>query len=119
MIMRMNPENPSRLPRRVLFAFVGVAVASAIIVFAYGVLSDWVPPRESAGVVLPVYFAMLLAALALSFVISGNTLMHHYRTGTVQRATNPVWFWWIIAVQSIIAAVLLAIGCVQWSKMYG
>jgi hypothetical protein len=117
--MRMNSQNPSRLPRRVLFALIGVTVVDAVVVFAYGVSSGWVPPRESAGVVLPLYFAMLLAALTLSFVISGNTLMHHYRTGTVQRATDPGWFWWIVSVQSIIGAVLFVIGCVQWSKMYG
>jgi hypothetical protein len=118
-LIRMNPQSPSRLPRRVLFALIGVTVVGALVVFAYGVLSGWVPPRESAGVVLPLYFAMLLAALTLSFVISGNTLMHHYRTGTVQRATDPTWFWWIISVQFVIAAVLVVIGCVQWSKLYG
>jgi hypothetical protein len=84
----MNPQSPSRLPRRVLFALIGVTVVGAIVVFAYGVLSGWVPPRESAGVVLPLYFAMLLGALTLSFVICGNTLMYHYRSGTVQRATD-------------------------------
>ena len=102
-----------------LFAFVGVTVFGAIVAFAYGLSSGWSPPRESAGVVLPLYFAVLLAALALSFVISGNTLMHHYRTGTVQRATDPVWFWWIIAVQSSIAAALFVVGCVQWSRIHG
>jgi hypothetical protein len=117
--MRTNPQRPSRLPRHVLFALIGVTVVGAVIVLTHGVLSGWVPPRDSAGVALPLYFAMLLAALTLSFVISGNTLIHHYRTGTVQRATDPVWFWWIIAVQSIIAAVLFVIGCVQWSKIYG
>jgi hypothetical protein len=103
----------------VLFAFVGVTIVGAIGGFAYGLSSGWVPPRESAAVALPLYFAVLLAGLALSFVISGNTLMHHYRTGTVQRVTDPVWFWWIIAVQSSAAAVLFVFGCVQWSKMYG
>jgi hypothetical protein len=45
--------------------------------------------------------------------------MHHYRTGTVQRATDPLWFWWTIAVQPIIAAVLFVLDCAKWSKMYG
>ena len=71
------------------------------------------------GVVLPLYFAALLAALTLSFVISGNTLMHHYRTGTVQRATAPIWFWSIVIVQALIAFGLAVVGSVNWSAMHG
>jgi hypothetical protein len=115
----MNPQTPSRLPRCVFFAFIGVTVVGVIAAFAFGLSSGWVPPRESAGVILPLYFAVLLAVLALTFVISGNTRMHHYRTGTVQRATEPVWFWRIVTVQSVIAAALFVIGCIQWSKLYG
>ena len=115
----MNPQNPSRLPRCVFFAFVGVTVVGVIVAFAFGLSSGRFPPRESARVILPLYFAVLLAVLALTFVIAGNTLMHHYRNGTVQRATEPVWFWCIVTVQSVIAAVLFVIGCMQWSKVYG
>jgi len=69
--------------------------------------------------VLPVYFAALLGALTLSFVISGNTLMHHYSTGTVQRATSPEWFWTIVIVQALIAFGLAVVGYVNWSAMHG
>lgn len=116
----MNPQSPSRAPRCVFFAFIGVTVVGVIVAFAFGLSSGWVPPpRESAGVILPLYFAVLLAVLALTFVVSGNTLMHHYRTGTVQRATEPVWFWRIVTAQLVIAAVLFIIGCIQWNKLYG
>jgi hypothetical protein len=103
----------------VFFACIGVTVVGVVIAFAFSLSSGRAPPREAAGVILPLYFAALLAVLALTFVISGNTLMHHYRTGTVQRATDPVWFWCIVAVQSVIAAVLFIIGCIQWGKLYG
>ena len=73
----------------------------------------------SVGIVLPLYFALLLAALTLSFVISGDTLMHHYRTRTVQRDADPVWFWCIVAVQSLIALGLLVVGCVNLGKFLG
>jgi hypothetical protein len=117
----MDPLTLRRLPRRVFFAFISVAVIGAIVAIAT-FSAGLVPPRETAGlswVILPLYLGALLAALALSFVVSGNTLMHHYRTGTVQRATSPAWFRWIVTVQSLIAVVLLVIGCVQWSKLYG
>jgi hypothetical protein len=115
----VNPQSPSRLPRRVLFALIAITVTGVIVAFAATLSSGWTPSHESAVVVLPLYFATLLAALALSFVVSGNTLMHHYRTGTVQRATDPGWFWCIVTVQSLIAAALLILGCMQWSKLYG
>ena len=118
-----NAPAPSRLPRRVLFGFVGTTVAGVIAIVAYSLASGWVPPRSFAGaytgVVLPVYFAALLGALTLSFVISGNTLMHHYSTGTVQRATSPEWFWTIVIVQALIAFGLAVVGYVNWSAMHG
>jgi hypothetical protein len=117
----MDPLTLHRLPRRVFFAFVSAAVIGVIVAIAI-FSAGFVPPRETAGliwVILPLYLGVLLAALALSFVVSGNTLMHHYRTGTVQRATEPTWFWWIVKVQSLIAVVLLVIGCVQWIRLYG
>ena len=110
-----------RLPHCVLFAFVALVFVAAItisVIFASGS----VPPRESAGymwVILPLALGVFLLLMTLSFVVSGNTLMHHYRTETVQRATDPTVFWWIIKVQSVIAAILLIIGTVQWFKLHG
>jgi hypothetical protein len=103
----------------VLAVFVGVTVVAAVIAFAIGSSLGWAPPRAAAGVILPIYFAVLLAVLTLSFVISGNTLMHHYRTGTVQRATDPVWFWRIVTAQSVIAGLLFFFGLVSWSNLNG
>lgn len=114
----MTPSAPSPLPRRVFFAFIGVTAIAMIGAFAFTVVSGWVPPRESAAIVLPLYFAVLLSVLALSFVVSGNTLMHHHRTGTIQRDTDPVSFWWIVGVQVAVAAILLVVGCVQWAGLY-
>jgi hypothetical protein len=117
----MDPLTLHHLPRRVFFAFIWVAVVGAVVAFATFSVG-LVPPRETARlvwVILPLYLGSLLAVLALSFVVSGNTLMHHYRTDTVQRATDPTSFWWIVTVQSLIAAVLLIIGCAQWIKLYG
>jgi hypothetical protein len=65
-------------------------------------------------VVLPLYFATLLASLSLSYVVSGNTLMHHLRTGTVQRASDPKWFWGVVIVQEVIAVSLAAVGYFNW-----
>jgi hypothetical protein len=115
----MDPQSPSRLPRRVFFALIAVTLIGVLVAFATTLFSGWTPSHESGVVVLPFYFGILLAALVLSFVVSGNTLMHHYRTGTVQRATDPGWFWGIVTVQSLIAAALLIFGCAQWSKLYG
>ena len=115
----MNDQRPSRLPRRALFASIGVTVVSALAALAIGLSSGWTPRRESAGVVLPVYFAVLLTVLTVSFVISGNTLMHHHRTGTVQRATDPVLFWRIVTIQSVIAGLLFFFGLVSWSNLNG
>jgi hypothetical protein len=112
-----------RLPHYVLYVFVALVFVTAIVIiaiFASGSLP--VPPRESAGyvwVILPLALGAFLLLMTLSFVISGNTLMHHYRTGTVQRATEPGWFWGIVKVQSVIAAILLIIGTVQWFRLHG
>jgi hypothetical protein len=118
-----DPPTGSRLPRRVFFTLIASTVVAVAVVVAYSIVTGWVPPRSFAtaytGVVLPLYGAVLLAIVTLSFVVSGNTLMHHYRTGTVQRATDPTWFWWIVTVQSLIVVVLLVFGCVQWSKLHG
>lgn len=114
-----KPATPSPLPRRVFVALIAGTCLGAVYAIGAAVYSDWLPPREWASVVLPLYFAVLLSALALSFVVSGNTLMHHYRTGTIQRASDPVAFWWIVGVQFAIAAILLAIGFAQWIKLYG
>jgi ABC-type spermidine/putrescine transport system permease subunit II len=85
----------------------------------YAVSSGWNPPRAWSAFILPFYFAGLLAVLTLSFVISGNTLMLHFRTGTVQRDTSPQRFWSIVAVQSLIAALLFVIGYINWRSFRG
>lgn len=113
--------NLHRLPYYVLFAFISLVVVAAIVMVAI-FSSGSVPPRESSGyiwVILPLTLGVFLVAMNLSFVISGNTLMHHYRTGTVQRATDPTWFWRIVTVQSLIAAVLLIVGGLQWHRLHG
>jgi hypothetical protein len=115
----VNPQSHNLLPRRVLAVAVGVTIVVAVAAFAIGSYFGWAPPRKFAGVILPIYFAVVLAALTLSFVISGNTLMHHSRTGTVQRATDPVWFWRIVTAQSVIAGLLLFFGLVSWSNLNG
>jgi hypothetical protein len=118
--MRMtNSPTASRLPRRVFYSLIGISVAGAIAAFCYSALSGWTPPRAAAGFFLPLYFAVVLFVLTLSFVVSGNTLMFHYRTGTVQRATDPTWFWSIVGVQWFIALVLLIVGCVNLTKFHG
>jgi hypothetical protein len=116
---KVNPQSRYLLPRRVLAALVGVTIVVVVVAFAASSYYNWAPPRAYAGVILPIYFAVFLAVLTLSFVISGNTLMHHYRTGTVQRATDPVWFWRIVTVQSVMAGLLLFFGFVSWSNLNG
>jgi hypothetical protein len=115
----MSSSSASRLPRRMLFAFVGLTVLLLAVALAHSLQSGWVPPRAWSGVVLPFYFAALLAALTLSFVISGDTLMHHVRTGTVRRASDPLWFWSIVTAQSTIAAILIVIGYLKWKSLHG
>jgi hypothetical protein len=113
--------NLLRLPHYVLYTFITVVFVAVLVIIAI-FSSGSVPPRESSGyiwVILPLALGVFLVVMTLSFVISGNTLMHHYRTGTVQRATDPTWFWWIVTVQSIIAAILLIIGTAQWFKLHG
>ena len=116
-------SGPSRLPRRVFFAFVRATFVAIATTVAYSISTGWVPPRSFggaySGIVLPLYFATFLAVMTLSFVVSGNTLMHHYRTGTVQRATDPTWFWSIVIVQAVIAAALLVVGFRNWNTLHG
>jgi hypothetical protein len=114
----MNPLALRRLPRLVFATFVGITVTGIIAGFLATILTGWVPPRDTAGIFLPLYFGTLLGVLALTFIVSGNTLMHHFRTGTVERASNPVWFWCIVAVQLALAAILLVIGCWRWSAWH-
>lgn len=92
-----------------------LAVAALIVT----TLTGWTPPPASAGFVLPLYFAMLLAALSLSDAIPGNTLIHHHRTGTVERASSPGVFWSVLVVQSLLATVLFVVGFVSWSRWHG
>lgn len=61
---------------------------------------------------------MLLGALTVSFVISGNTLMHHYRTGTVQRETDPRWFWSIVVAQALVALGLAFVAYINWRALH-
>jgi len=96
---------------------VGATIVIAVVAFVIGSYLGWAPRRELAGVILPIYFAVLLVVLALSFVLSGNTLMHHYRTGTVQRATDSALFWRIVTAQLVIAGLLFCFGFVSWSKL--
>jgi hypothetical protein len=111
------------LPRRVFFGFIATTVVGVIALVAYSIASGWVPRRFFASthsaVLLPLYFATLVAVVTLSFVISGNTLMHHYRTGTVRRATSPAWFWSIVIVQTLVALGLAVVGFVNWSGLPG
>jgi hypothetical protein len=110
----MNQSSRSHLPRRVLVMFVVVAVVVAVTAMTVGFL----PPRSWSVVVLPFYFASLLLALALAYLVSGNTLMHHYRTGTIQRESSPTAFWCIVLVQIGLAAVLFAFAFMQLGKLH-
>lgn len=92
----------------------GIAVA-----IAFTIVFGWVPPRESAAVVLPLYFAVLLLVLSIAFVLSGDTLMYHHTTGTIQRATSPVEFWSVVGVQTVLAVVLFVIAAIKWRALYG
>jgi len=76
-------------------------------------MSGVVPPRSWGSFVLPLYFATLLLVLALAYLVSGNTLMHHYHTGTIQRESSPTTFWCIVFVQLTLAAVLFIFGFMQ------
>jgi hypothetical protein len=110
---------PKSFPRRVFLVFMAITalgIAAAIVVT---VVTGWVPPRGSATVVLPLYFAVLLLALSAAFVSSGDTLMHHHATGTIQRATSPVEFWSVVAVQVVLAFVLLVFAAFKWRGIYG
>jgi hypothetical protein len=109
----MNQTPLSQLPRRVLLAFVVIAVVIAIAAMVLGFL----PPRSWGVVVLPLYFASLLFVLALAYLVSGNTLMHHYSTGTIQRKSSPIAFWCILLVQVGLAAVLFAFAFLHLSQV--
>ena len=118
-----HAPTPSRLPQWTLFAFVGATVLAILSLVCYSLATRWVPARSFAGtytrVVLPGYFALLVATLTLSYFISGNTLMHHYSTGTVQRDTSPTWFWRIVVVQALIAFVLAIVAYANWIALHG
>ncbi len=108
-------QTPSRLPARVFYLCVALTIAVVAGFFCYSLVTGWVPQRSSSGIftgiILPLWGGALLAIVTASYVISGDTMMHHYRTGTVQRASEPRWFWMIVKVQSGVAALLLLIGC--------
>ena len=80
-------------------------------------VSGFLPPRSWGTVVLPLYFATLLLVLALAYLVSGDTLMHHYRTGTIQRESSPTTFWCIVVVQLGLAAVLFVIGFMHLGRI--
>jgi uncharacterized membrane protein len=109
----MNRESLVRLPRRVLVALVAITVVAAIAAMASGFL----PPRSWSSFVLPLYLAGLLLALTLAYVVSGNTLMHHHRTGTVRRDSSPAAFRSIVLVQLGLAAALLVFGFIQLGRV--
>ena len=107
---RLSLDN---LPRYVLFAFITATVGIALV----AVSSGWRPHRNWSGVVLPLLFGALLAAIALACVVSGNTLMHHYRTGTVRRESSPATFWWIVTFHILISVGLFILGAVRWAAL--
>lgn len=104
---------PSSAPRLVLFIFVGLSVLGAIAAMLLG----WLPSRESGRIILPFYLAVLLTVLTFTYIFSGNTLMHHHRTGTVQRTSSPTWFWWIVAGQLVVAIILFLFAYLRWQRM--
>ena len=110
----MNQTPLSQLPRRVLMAFVVIAVVVAVATMVSGFL----PPRSWGTVVLPLYFASLLLVLALTYLVSGNTLMHHHGTGTIQRQSSPIAFWCILLIQVGLAVVLYAIAFMHLGKLH-
>jgi len=99
-------EMMSRLPFRVLIAFIACTVAAMVVAAVWG----WLPSRESSGIVITTYFAILLAVLGVSYIVSGNTLMHDYRPGTVQRRTSPGIFWAIVSGQFVVSVALAIIA---------
>lgn len=115
----VTPPRSSPLPRRVFIACVSLTAIGIAIALAVSAITGWLPSRESAGFILPLYFALLLLVLSLAFIVSGNTLMHHHFTGTIQRATDPVSLWCVVGVQLALAAVLAVVALVQWCRLYG
>ena len=110
----MNQTSLSRLPRRVLVVFVAIAV----VVGVAAMVSGFLPPRSWSTVVLPLYFGSLLLVLALAYLVSGHTLMHHSITGTIQRQSSPIAFWCIVLVQVGLAAALFAFAVIHLSKLH-
>jgi MFS family permease len=111
----MRDASLIRLPRRALFGFIVVTLIAALA----AMLAGWFPSRRWAGVVLSLYFAVFLATLALAYVLSGNTLMYHYRTGTVQREHSPGTFWSIVAAHLLLVVVFAIVGGGLWVGMRG
>ena len=109
----MNQTSLSRLPRHALFALIVITVVAAIA----AMVSGFLPPRSWGTFVLPLYFATLLLVLALAYLVSGNTLMHHYRTGTIQRESSPTTFWCIVFVQLGLAAALFVYGFMHLGRI--
>jgi hypothetical protein len=100
----VSDPKASRLPRFVLYAFVAAGVAAALAAVSLG----WETRGRSH--LLLFYFAALAAALALAYLFSGNTLMHHFRTGTINRRSSPAAYWVVVVVHFALAAVLLVLG---------
>lgn len=85
----MSPATRIRWPRVVLTVFILITLLCAAAGILASIRSGWVPARNISGIVLPLYFGALLVVLSVTFVLSGDTLIHHYRTDTVQRASQP------------------------------
>ncbi len=93
-----------RLPFLVILLFAAAAVVGMPIAYSLG----WLPEDSNSGrTILLWYFGVGTACLGSAFLISGNTIHHHYLTGTVQRRTSPRLFRWITASYFAIAALLI------------
>jgi hypothetical protein len=104
-----------KLPWYALFAYIGATMVAAVA----GMVSGWVPRRELSGVVMPLYFGTFLAMMALAYCLSGNTVLHHHRTGTIQRANNPTTFRVVVFVHVGLSFILIAMGVVRWMGSRG
>ena len=108
----MTDRKLSHLPWYVLY----VIVAAAAVAIAVSATFGWLPrDRDFGFTVVIIFLGILLAALALASILSGNTLMHHFRTGTVQRDTSPVTFWCIVIGHIVVAVFLLYLGFARWT----
>jgi hypothetical protein len=105
----------TKLPWYVLFGFIGTTVIAA---FA-AMLSGWRPHQELSRIVMPLYFGGFLAMLTVAYGISGNTLFHDARTGTIQRATSPGLFRAVLWGQLALSLALLALGTARWLTLRG